>query len=43
MERHVPCVEQPQLEVTLIALQGIGAESFGGFVLQQAADGLGQR
>jgi hypothetical protein len=33
LERYVARVFQPQLKITLIALQGIGTKSFSGFVL----------
>ena len=43
MNGEIACIDLPELEVTLVALQSVGAESFGGLVLQKAGNRLGQR
>ena len=36
-------VFQPQLEIVFVTAECVGAEAFGGFVLQEARNGLGQK
>jgi hypothetical protein len=43
VNKDVACIDLPEFEITLVALQGVGAEAFGGFVLQEAYRGLGYR
>jgi hypothetical protein len=40
MNGEITCIDLPELEVTLVALQSVGAESFGGLYCKKPAIAL---